>query len=194
MSGVNWNDLLETAGHVGALPPGPYDVEVTKAVRKDATTGKLMYNVTFKVLSGPHANATIFNNFVVSKDNPTAMGFFFRHMAAMGLTRDFFATNPAPEQVAQALHGKFATLDVINEEYQGVDQTRVKSVRPFQGTSPTSQSAASTPPPPPPPAAKTKKAAAPAPEVDETEDDDVDPGTERELTSAGKSTPPPAPF
>jgi hypothetical protein len=194
VSGIDWDDLMKNAGHVGALPADTYDCEVIKAELKNSSNGKPMYNVTFKVMNGPHANATIYNNFVISKENAKAMGFFFRHMAAMGLTTEYFAGKPAPAQVAADLVGRRATIRTKVEEYNGADQTRVSAVLPFAGQAPVTPTASAPPPPAPKPTAAKKEKAAPAPEPEADDDSTDEVGREPVAAVAGKATPPPAPF
>src|SRR5512146_1057428 len=101
---MNWDDLLKIADGAGfpPLPVGEYLVVVDKAEAKQSQTGKDMIKVVFRVVAGPSANRTIFNNFVLSPESPNAVGFFFRHMTAMGLDIEFFKSNPPLAHVAAA--------------------------------------------------------------------------------------------
>lgn len=150
MASVNWSELQKTAGSASfdALPVSTYDVEIVKAEAKNAqSSGRLMFVVTFNVINGPHANRKVFNNFVVTPESEAAMGFFFKHMKALGLTSEFWEKNPDSEVVAQQLVGRQATIDVGQRVYQGETRNEVKNVKPYTGAS--VASAAPAPPPPP---------------------------------------------
>ena len=165
-STVNWLDLMNNAGTgFEPLPAGPYDCEVAKAEATQSSSGKHMWKVRFKVLAGPHANSTIFTNIVLSPDNSNALGFFFQHMGALGLSRDFFAQSPSPDTVADAILGRKARVTVKQKEYQGSIRNEVTGIAPLAGAAPATGPAGSTPapPPPPPPAPATPPAAPPAP-------------------------------
>lgn len=134
MTTLNWNELMDKAGGgFEALPVGDYEVTVQAAEAKKTSTDKVMFKVAFTVTSGPHANRKIWNNFVVSPESPPAMSYFFQHMGAMGLTREFFAANPHPDQVAQALVGRSCKLTLEQREWQGQMRNDVKSIKPALG-------------------------------------------------------------
>jgi hypothetical protein len=134
----NWGALVEQAG--GAfepLPVGAYNAEITTSKSKPTANGKSMFAVTFKVMDGPYAGRTVWNNFVVSPENPNALAFFFQHMNALGLNRDFFLSLPpgpeSDEKIAQALIGKRANITVSIRKYQGQDRNQVDKVTAIAG-------------------------------------------------------------
>lgn len=134
MSQFDWNTLMANASaDFEPLPPNDYDVQVTSAERTQTQNGKLMFKVKFNVLAGPYANRKIFNNFVVSPENPNAMAFFFRHMAALGLNSDYFKANPTPEQVASDLMNRQCRLKIKQRPYQGSMRNDVEAVMPLNG-------------------------------------------------------------
>lgn len=154
MPTIDWNDLMNTAGTaMEPVPIGEYDVELTKAEATSSSTGKPMWKVVFKITSGPHAGRNIWNNFTLSTENNNALGFFFAHMKALGLDRDFFARQPTPEQIAGALEGKHARIKVGHRPFQGVNRNDVKAIMPPLGAPNGATSSAVAPPPPPPPPA-----------------------------------------
>src|SRR5688572_26279232 len=101
MAGMDWGQLVEQAKEGGGfepLPVGDYDVEVTESRhQKSKASQKDMFVVRFKVVNGPYANRSVWNNFVISPENGNALAIFFRQMNALGLPAEFFAQNPTPE-------------------------------------------------------------------------------------------------
>lgn len=115
MTGINFADLLNEAGADGGdVPDGVYDAQVEQCEAKLASTGKPMVVARFKIISGPHANRVVVNNFVISQGNPNALRFFFQHMAVFGMSRDYFTSlgnNPdALNIVASNMIGRQARL------------------------------------------------------------------------------------
>ena len=110
MSGTNWLDLMKDSQSAGGgfapLPEGDYDLKVLEASATTTSTGKPMFKLKNEVQSGPHAKRLVWDNIVVSTDNPTALGFFFRKMKALGLDENFFATGPGDGQITSALTGR----------------------------------------------------------------------------------------
>lgn len=130
MTTTAWSDLLEAAGSgFEALPAGDYDCQCTSAEATQSGNGKLMFKCIFTVTTGPHAGRKVWNQFVVSPENPNALGFFFQHMAAMGLDRAYFAQNPPPEHVAAALLNRVCRLTVgIQQKGQYAGRNEVSKV------------------------------------------------------------------
>ena len=156
---TKWTDLLkeaEAGGTFDPLPSGTYDVEVVKASHKVAQSGKSMFEVQFKVLTGPHANRVVWNRYVVSPENPKALGFFFSNMKALGLGTEFFSASPSDDQVANGLVGKSCRVELGLSEYQGTVRNEVKKTMPPEGGATVISAPAAT-------AAPTFPAAAPAP-------------------------------
>lgn len=180
MSTQSWKQLMDQAqAGFEALPPGPYDAEIIKAEYKTASTGKPMWVVQFKVLAGPYANKVVFNQFVLSEDNPNALGMFFRHMAVLGLDGEFFGMLPEGQAgydaIAGALVGKKAKITLSQREYpkgSGTMRNQVDDVQASQlgANEPVRQiaqagvpTAAPTPAPAPAPAPAPQAAPAQAP-------------------------------
>src|SRR5690349_18387431 len=113
---IDWADLRKTADDGGftVLPNGEYDVYVSSANGGKTSTGKDRVRVTFKVENGPHANAPVTNDFVITSDNANAMSIFFRNMAVLGLTSDYFTSNARAsiEKVAADVAAKRARCRV----------------------------------------------------------------------------------
>jgi hypothetical protein len=134
---VNWGELMAGgAAEFQPVPKGNYDVAVDTAEPKQSTTGKLMFAVKYKIESGPQAGRTVFNNITLTTDNPNALRYFFLNMKAMGLSQEFFATNPSPSAIAQALIGQRCRIEVDHRPYQGSMRENVKSISAAGGIMP----------------------------------------------------------
>lgn len=134
---VNWQELQALAADAGFsnMPIGEYEAEITKAEHKESSSKKDMFMVIFKAVNGPDAGSTHPNNFVISPENPVALGFFFQHMAALGLDSAYFATAPSNPQIARDLVGRRATI-TIREQRNDPSRTEVGSVRKTSGDAP----------------------------------------------------------
>lgn len=131
---MNWSDLIgsaEEGGGFDVVPAGDYLAKVVEASALDATTGKPMVKAKFQIIEGAFATRLVWNNFVLTKDNPNALKWFFRHMAAFGLDRSFFALNPSMAQVAANIQDKIVIITLKSDRlYQGIPQNDVTAVRP----------------------------------------------------------------
>lgn len=184
MSTQSWRQLMDQASAgFEPVPAGPYDAEIIKAEYKQASTGKDMWVVQFKVIAGPYANRTIYNQFVLSEDNPNALGIFFRHMAVLGLDGEFFGMLPegqaGHDAIAGAMVGSKAKITVSQREYpkgSGTMRNQVDDVQASQlganapvrqivqaGVPTATPAAAPQPQAPAPQAAAPQPQAAPAP-------------------------------
>jgi len=133
MTTVSWNDLKKAAGEAGfdPVPAGEYDVVVDSATVKPTSDGRKSQIATqFKIENGPHAGKKIFNNFVLSPDNPNALAFFFRHMSALGLNDAYFTANPSLERVAADLTGRRCRVTVSIREWNDTQRNQVDTIKP----------------------------------------------------------------
>jgi hypothetical protein len=132
MATANFADLLKAASDAGFgnCPPGTYDVQVVESVAKTTSANKDMIVVKFQIIGGPHGGRKVQNNFVISPENGTALGFFFRHMRALGLDDAYFQQNPSPAQVAAALVGKTCRIEVGTRTWNGEEREDVKKIMP----------------------------------------------------------------
>ncbi len=132
MASANFSDLLKAAEDAGFsnTPPGTYDAVVAKGEAKTTSAGKDMIVVSFEVQGGPHGGRKVPNNFVISPENANALGFFFRHMRALGLDSAYFAQNPSPQQVAAALVGRTCRIEVGTRTWNGEEREDVKKILP----------------------------------------------------------------
>lgn len=179
VDGISWDELLDQAGDdvvdsFEPLPNDDYEVEVVEATftMTKSVPSKKMWKVHLKVINHQKFNnRRVWTNIVLSPDNSKALGFFFRNMAVLGLTREYFATKPTDEAIAAAMKGRRARVKIIQKPYQGDMQNEVdRFIAPlaFEGA-PTGVSAApaapapSGVPAPPIPGAVAPPAAAPTP-------------------------------
>ncbi len=170
----SWQDLLDDAGdHKGGfevLPEGDYDMAVKEATATLAkSSGARMWVLKAEVQGGPHDKRLVWHNLVLTEANPAALGFFFRHMNCLGLTKDYFAQNPSDHHVAEALVGRRFRAQLAVTKYQGQDKNEIKQFFPPAGAgvgAPPQVTAppvpAQAPPPPAPPAPPAPSFAAPA--------------------------------
>lgn len=108
MGTVNYAQLMESAEEPESFAPVPvgiYDVRVESVEVKLTKTGKVMYAQTLVITSGEYAKRKLWNNMVVSPESPKAMGFFFRDMALLGASKEFFQTDPDESEVAAKIIG-----------------------------------------------------------------------------------------
>lgn len=129
----------EAGGSFDTLPEAEYNVEIVEAEYASASTGKPMIKVTFKVMDGPHAGRKLWNNFVMTTDNPNALRFFITHMKNLGVTDQWFASASAlpPEQalrqLAPQLVGCRAQVTVKHREFEGTTRENIKAVKRYNG-------------------------------------------------------------
>lgn len=157
MSTLDWGALTAAADDAGfsAIPANEYDLVVATAevARTNANNeggAKDQIKVKFKVENGPHAGKAVFTNFVLSPENPNALGFFFRHMAALGLTREYFQGNPPLTQVAAALVGRRCRGKVSIRLWNEEERNQIDKILPPIGaaTGPIPAAPGSAPPVP----------------------------------------------
>jgi hypothetical protein len=136
MASIDYGELAKTAGKgFEPLPLGQYEVEVSNAEFKVASTGSPMYKVELSVETGPNAGRKLWTNLVLTD---RSAGIFFAKMRAFGLDTAFFAALPAEDteaRICQALVGRHALVTVKHREYQGQTQNEVDKVAPRAGTS-----------------------------------------------------------
>jgi hypothetical protein len=127
-----WADLKKTAEDAGfvTIPKGIYDAVVSKSTYQKNDKGKDQFKVVFKILTGPMAGKTLPNTFTISPDSAIALGFFFRHMAALGLNDTYFKQNPKKEKVANDLLGRTCQIEVEMETYNEQERSKIKNVKP----------------------------------------------------------------
>lgn len=161
---LDWNALVKDAkengggGDFSPLPNGVYDLKVLSVDSKTTQSGKPMLSVKAEVQTGQFAKRLLWDNLVISADNPKAMSFFFRKLKALGLDEQYFATNPSVDQIASAMANRSFKGSIKQSTYQGKTRNEFEGYAPAGAstTGPTFSSA-------PAPAAAPAPQAAPAP-------------------------------
>lgn len=204
MAEFSWDDLKQAADDAGfsVIAAGVYNCTVKTAETKKTGTGKDKIAVRFTINDGPSAGKSVFNDFIISPENGTALGFFFRHMKALGLGSEYFATKPALSKVATDLVGKVCQVDVGIRVWNEEERNEVKGVKPLTGVpnaaptgatpQPMAQPQPATPQPQPQPAPAPQPQPTPAPQPVEAAEP-VTESDENEQTG-GAQLPPDLPF
>jgi hypothetical protein len=147
MTVIDWNALQQQAAQaMAAIPAGDYDMVVSACQYVTSSTGKPMYKTTMRVETGPLAGKSFINNFVLSGDNPNALRMFFRQLATLGLDANFFANNPTPETVANALVNRRARVSLKTRTWNGEERNEMQGISPPLGTTPTTTVTTANPP------------------------------------------------
>lgn len=143
MSTFSWKNIKKQADDASKpVPKDWYDLQVSKADVKQASTGALMISARLKIVSGPYANRVLFTNFVLSLDNPTALAIFFRNLAAFGMDDAFFETLSGAEgddpsvglqAIANNLVDRMARGEVSTRTYQGTERNEITQFARIQG-------------------------------------------------------------
>lgn len=130
MASASFSDLIKAAEDAGFsnCPPGTYDARVVAGEAKTTSAGKDMIVVKFEIVGGPHGGRKVPNNFVISPENANALGFFFRHMRALGLDSAYFTQNPSTAKVAADLVGKTCRIEVGTRVWNGEEREDIKSI------------------------------------------------------------------
>ncbi len=141
MSGVSWRDLRKTAEDATKpLADGWYECVVEKAEATTASTGSPMIKTTLQVTSGTHAGRKLWTQFVFSPDNPNALIFFFRNMAALGLGESFFDSltqqgldvDSSMLAIAQSIGGRQVRVRTAIRKFNGSDRNNVEELQPSE--------------------------------------------------------------
>jgi len=166
MASTGWGQLIHEAKESGGggVDSGVYDVYVETAQAKRTSKGdKQMIKMKMKITSGPLAGQVIYDQLVLTTDNPNALSFFFGNLAALGVSAERIDSFPPPDQggmeaIAAAVVNARATVTVEKGRmYNGVPQTDVKSY------APSAQPASGFPVPAPGPAPVSAPPAPPVP-------------------------------
>ena len=175
----SWSQLAaeaEEPGSFSVLPAGDYPLIVEKSETKQSQKGNLYFMLTCVVIDGPYKGRKLWHNITVTHDNPTALGFFFRSMTALGIDRTWFGSNPSDDLVAQTMVNRSFIGQVVISPYNGEDRNSIKTMKPMTASAtpgvaappapaaPAPATPAATPPPPAPPVVETPPAP-PTPEV-----------------------------
>ena len=169
MTTVNFAELVKQAGSAATsnnyapLPDGDYDLKVIEAQATTTSTGKLMFKVTNEVQGGAHDKRRVWDQLVITQDNPKAMNMFFMKASAMGLPTSYFEQNPSPAQVEQALMGRTFRATLGTRTYNGTQSNEIKRYYTAAAAAPVAAAAAPVAPAPAPAPVAAAPAPAPAP-------------------------------
>jgi hypothetical protein len=128
------------------LPSGEYLGKVVEVGTTPSAGGKRMWTIKFEVAEGPKAGAKVWNRITLSPENPNALAFFFKDMAALGITMEVLQHDPSDEQIAQMMTDRMVWLKVGIKPYQGTDRNEVLGMKAHQGGAPVSISASQVDP------------------------------------------------
>lgn len=187
MGVFTWSEVLKESAEADKqyqpLPVAEYDFIITEAEGAVNGNGNHVYTYTAKVETGEYAGKFLKRQkLTFVPDNPAAMPWFFKKMAALGLDTTFFKSEPGDDVVAAAMVGKRFLGKIKHRKYQGQDGDErtavdVESYKPARGAGAPGVGAAPAAAPPPaaapapapaappaaPPVAAPAPAAAPAP-------------------------------
>lgn len=172
MTQLDWAQLIKDAGdsagggNYDPIPDGDYEFTVVEAPATVSQSGKVMFKLKAQVDGGAHNKRLVWDNLVVSPENATALGIFFRKMMSMGLTKEFFDNKPSNEQISAALVGRRFRGQVATRTYNGKASNEIKNYYPSQvgvAVPPPVQAAAAPPAAAPAPAPAPAAAPMPAP-------------------------------
>lgn len=141
MTSTNWLDLLNEAKQSGGqqdfgpIPAGEYRLKVLEAETRQTQNGKTKYTIKAQVQDGPHAGRLVWDDLIVSPESAGAMGFFFRKLAALGLGKEFFATQPSDDQITGGLADREFLGKVIVDNYGGKDRNKIDGYKPLAAVS-----------------------------------------------------------
>lgn len=166
MATIPFDNLIENAEEVSteAVPKGKYPSRVAETEWVKTKTDKDMLKVTFEIAVGPNKGRKLYSNLTISPESPKALGFFFKDMETLGVTKAQLAANGA-DWAAEEIIGNLVELVVEHREWQGRAQADVKWINtckedvasapptgngpPPVDAPPTAPPAGDTPPPPP---------------------------------------------
>lgn len=186
MTQLNWNELLEAAdssggGDYAPIPEGVYELKIVESVPAMSSTGKVMFKVKSEVQSGPHARRLVWDNIVISPENPKSMNIFFLQMGSLGLSREYFSQQPNNDQIASAMKDRLFRGQIGVRQWNGQDRNEISRYMAMASDSIPAMVSASAPAPAPAPS--PAGAAVPPP-----------PPAPTVVPTAGGAVPPPPPF
>lgn len=120
----SWSDQLTRAKNAKdaftPIEPGPYNFEVTDPEVKTFDNGNTVISYKAKVLDGPRAGSTQFDNLnpmETDENKAFLVKKFFNFLGAVGIDQDSLVkSSPTLEQVAESLRGRKFTADVVESK------------------------------------------------------------------------------
>ena len=114
---LDWSQWLDDANMAEpTIPTADYDALVINAVPTEAQNGKLMINITFRLISGQFAGKEFSKNQVWSPGNKKAMRVWFRQMLCLGLTDQFWRSRPTKQQICDSIINKQCRIQITQRE------------------------------------------------------------------------------
>lgn len=133
----DWIKQREDAGYT-LFPVGTYDVKVVNA-EVPQKSGTMGFIVQFEVTTGPLAGRKFKHwmtlSEVVRTQYPGLIDLWFKEMAALGLSEQFFEREPSDEQVMNALMGRTARAEVGRRTKKNSDE-ETENIKVFPPTTP----------------------------------------------------------
>jgi hypothetical protein len=133
MAEKSWDEMIEesekSSGNTGdfePLPDGEYEFLVIESRFQFSRNGKKMWVITGEVQDGPYQRRRVWNNIVLSDDNPDAMRFFFDNMKKMGISKDFFRGHPSNSEVEKALLGRRFRATIGKRVWEGKTSNEIR--------------------------------------------------------------------
>lgn len=110
------------------IPAGKYRADLIKTeVTVAQSSGNTMINCTWRIVGGASDGKTSRDRIVFMKEmNPKSASFFFRKLAALGVTPDVLRTEPTPEQIAAMILNKRCIVTIEHEPWQS-DPTKISA-------------------------------------------------------------------
>lgn len=121
--------LGQGGGAGGERPTGEQVLECTTATAvrtKDGTKDAI--KLRSKIIGGPFAGATVYDQLTLTLDNPDALGFFFGGLEAWGIGREVIdQCDGTLAPIVAALPGRRVLAELHVETWNHRDRTKVKT-------------------------------------------------------------------
>lgn len=126
---VDFSSLRKEAQSSEPPAPGSYTVQCMDADLATTSTGKDMIKCRYRVIGGPEDGKGIWDNFVLSTGNPTALDIFFRHIEAHGVNLDNYSTSQDDLiAIANRMVGAKVNVRIDHREFEGRVLPDIKSL------------------------------------------------------------------
>lgn len=141
MTTMSWDELIKnSAGSFDPVPNGDYDVLCVEASAAQTQNAKAMVKAKFRIQGGPHDGRHLWNQFVISPENPNALSFFFQHMKVFGMDENFFAQlppvnahlgadDPSLQRIAASMLNRPARVTVNIREWNGQKRNNITALK-----------------------------------------------------------------
>ena len=162
MQEINWDDLLQTADEASKPPrAGHVRLRVETCEWKMSSTGKQMLKFRHKIVGGTDDGKAVFDQLVLSTDNPNALVMFMNGVRAFGVDPGSFKTVPHA-QIPDLFVGREVGAELkVDRMWNNQPQVDVTNYSVISGVGAPGQGS-----PPPLPAPVSQVAPSPAPAAD----------------------------